>query len=405
MQLIHTVETYAYLILGSGTFLMVTAAVIAYYLLKVRKIAATEERVDYSGFRREDSTEYAKFEDIVSSGQGGRGAMGMIVMNGYTFVAGIEVSGYNYYGASIEEREGTMINSIAFFNIVEQPIQMRQTVRAIDLEPNINRTMEDAKEIERRLIDKRVQYEEGAALLDRDLDNDRAFDAVTKRLDGLKKDIRSLEWQLSEAKELVEYMQKVSEVGTNMKKINQVMFSYVYNPDEQVEELTKEEIYIKAEHELMTKALNYGGALENCGCSWHMLSSDDLVNLLRRHNHPVTVDAIKLSELLNGSYSALYVSSDALKELEKERLGEEQFQKEIEALEKERMEQIASAKRKTELERRRLQDSIAGKAFPSGEEPAEDEEIDEIYIDRSRSDSFSELTDPGNMEPARASAS
>lgn len=385
MQLIQTIANYAYLILGSATVLVIMAAVLAYYLLKVRKIAATEERVDYSTFRREDSTEYAKFQDIVSSSDNGRASMGMIVMNDYTFVAGIEVSGYNYYGASVEERESTMVNSIAFFNIVEQPIQMRQTVRAIDLGPNINQTVENAKDIERRLIDRRVQYEEGVNLLDVYIDNNKAFDAVSARLDGLKKEIRSLEWQLSEAKELVAYMEKVSEAGVNMKKINQVMFSYVYNPDEQVEELTREEIYIKAEHELMVKAGTYGGALENCGCSWHVLTSDELVNLMRRHNHPVTVDSLKLSELLNGSYSALYVSSDALMELEKERQGEMEFQKELERLEREQKEKNEWAKKTMELEKKRLMESIAGKDTPEEETEGEDDSLDEIYLPREES--------------------
>ena len=361
MTLINTLTNYMYLIIIAAVVIIAAVIVAAYYLLKVRKIATTEEHPDYSSFERTDSTEYSKFVDIISSSRGGGDSgLGMIQTSENTFVAGIEVSGYNFYGASAEERERTMINMIAFFNTVEAPIQMRQTIKAIDIESNIRSATEDAARIERKLIEKREEYNQRVVYLDDDyvLSNQEVFDNATAVLDKLQVEIQSLSWQLSEAMEIISYMKAISDRDMTMRKINQIMFSYTYNPDEQMEELTKEEIFIKAESELYGRATTLGGAIENCGCSWRVMTADDLVSALRRHYHPDTADTLKLSELLNSSYAALYVSSDAIKELEKERVGEIEYEREIMEYERQLAQQRQLAAKRFHEEQRRLEQSV-----------------------------------------------
>ena len=391
MQLISTITNYMYLIIIAAVIIIVAVIVIAYYLLKVKKIATTEEHPNYDSFERTDATEYSKFMDIISSNRGGMDSgLGMIHTSENTFVAGIEVSGYNFYGASAEERERTMINMIAFFNTVEAPIQMRQTIKAIDIESNIRSATEDAAKIERKLIDKTEEYNQRVAYLNDDfvLSNQEVFDNATAVLDKLQKEIQSLKWQLAEATEVISYMRVISDRDMTMRKINQIMFSYTYNPDEQMEELSKEEIYIKAENELYGRATTLGGAIENCGCSWRVLTADDLVGVLRRHYHPDTADSMKLSELLNSSYSALYVSSDAIKELEKERVGEIEYERQIAEYERQLAEQRKLAAKRFHEEQRRVTQSVMGQRIERTS--AKNAESENVYYAESTDDGYEE---------------
>ena len=324
MSFLNTLNNYLVLMLVALIVGGLIAAFVVLYALRVKKVATTEEHLDYSSFNRVDSTEYAKFKDIISIGGDGPGSLGMVQMSDYIFVGGIDVQGYNFFGASPEERRRTMVNSIAFFSIVDNPIQLRQTTKDIDLSQNVEDTKECAKRIERSIIDKRAEYAASAELLNNEdiLDNDEVYKTITDRLDRLKKEISSLNWQLTEAERLVQYLNDVSGASANKKKVTQVFFKYIYNPDDELTELTKEEILLKAGHELGLMAQKYGGALEGCGCTYKTLTADDMTDLLRRHYHPKSVDEVSLTDLLNSSYSALYVSGRDLEDIERERVGE-----------------------------------------------------------------------------------
>ena len=355
MKLVSILTDYMSLLLGTLVVLVIVVVAIIFYLLRIKKIATEEEHIDYSRFVRKDATEYAKFEDIISSGSGAdRNTPGMITVGGNTFIGGIEVSGYNYHSASADERERTMINTIAFFNIVDGPIQMRQTVRAIDIARNIEEEKDCARRIERELIVLENEYKSAAKALEENVENDDVYTSIETRLKQLMHSIRSKQWQLREAKEMVFYMEAVSDASVNMRKINQIMFTYIYNPDEDIESLSETEIKLKAEKELITKGQIYGGALENCGCSWRHLTADDLTDLLRRHYHPETADDMRLDELLNSSYTALYVTSDSLADLERERRGDLEYEKRMAELLEEQRRKIMEADKQQEIERQRM---------------------------------------------------
>lgn len=356
MGIIDTIQNYIILIFGTIVGVGVIALIVILYFVKIKKANSAEEKIDYSSFVRTDSTEYSKFENIVSSGDSDN-ALGMIVVQENVFVSGIDVQGYNYYGASADERERTMINSIAFFNIVEQPIQLRQSSRMVDISHNIASATEDAKRIEKKLIEKTTDYNASVALIDDDtiIDNDEVYGVLKERLMRLQGEIRSLEWQRDEAKEIIRYMNAVSGTESNMKKINQIMFSYVYNPDEQTEELSKEEIYRRAARELLIMAQTYGSALEGCGCSWSVLTAEDLTNLMRRHYHPLTGDSVTMEQLTNSSYNSLFVASDDLNDIEKERVANMLYEKEQQEFERRTIEARMNAE-----EQLRAAKSIAG---------------------------------------------
>ena len=351
MNLVTTLTNYMGVILGTLITLVIVVVAIVFYLLRIKKIATEEEHVDYSHFQRKDATEYSKFDDIVSSGDN---SLGMITVGNNTFIAGIEVSGYNYHSASADERQRTMINTIAFFNIIDCPIQMHQTSKEINISRNIEEEKECAKRIERELIVLENEFRTAAAALEEVAEEPEIFASIETRLQAMMHTIRSKQWQLKEAKEMVYYMEAVSDASVNMKKVNQIMFSYTYKASEDIEDLTEAEIKFKAQKELISKANIFGGALENCGCSWKPLTADDLTDLLRRHYHPNTADDLRLDELLNSSYTALYVTSDALETLERERRGDLEYEREMERLREEQRKREQDMIRAQELEKQKL---------------------------------------------------
>lgn len=322
MNVINDLRLYVFIIAGTIVALAIAGIALWFYFLRVKKVSADEESVDYENFRRKDSRDYCKFEDIVK----GTGNMGMIHLGNNTFISGIEVQGYNFNAASADEKERTMFNAIAFFNVLESPIQMCQTVQAIDITKNIKRTHDDAERIEIELLSSQQEISGAIENLKQFVADDELFQAEKKRVDKLKHKIDSLEWQLSEAKELIHYMTRVSDASFNTKRSNQIIFSYTYSADDDLETLSDEEIFLRAEQELSNQAGIYGAALQNTGCTWKQLTVDDIVNLLRRHLHPVTCDSVRLDELLNSSYNSLYVTCESLEELERERRGDIEYE-------------------------------------------------------------------------------
>lgn len=98
------------------------------------------------------------------------------------------------------------------------------------------------------------------------------------------REISSVNWQLREAKAVLEYMKDVSASTGKSRKVNQLIFGYTFDPADYSTELSEREIYTKAATELATKGLIYGDALNNCGCSTKMLSAHEMLDLIRRHD-------------------------------------------------------------------------------------------------------------------------
>ena len=108
-------------------------------------------------------------------------------------------------------------------------------------------------------------------------------DIIIGRLDQLQKQISSCEWKIKECEEVIKYERLLQDGANSINRINQIMFSYQYNPDEFTEELSKEEIYIKAMTALKSKISVYSNALGNCGCSCVPLEALEIVELCKRN--------------------------------------------------------------------------------------------------------------------------
>lgn len=310
---------------------------LAYYLLKVKKVMAKEEKIDYSKFERTDTDEFAKFDNIIDISTGRENeTFGVMVVNNRTFLGMIEVKGYNFHTASVEDRLQTITNSVGFFNMVENPIQLRQTSKAIDISYNIQEQEKKCQELEYRLIELDGEYKDTVDLWEIHAaeENKEIIDSIEERILSLQREIRTTKWLLEEAQEVLHYLKSITVMG-NPTKVNHLIFSYTYNPNDYVEELTEEEIYLKASHELATLGTNYSLGLSNCGCHCRLMPGREMMDLIRRHFHPKTGDEVRVSDLFGSSFQSLFITSDDILSMARKKMGEKKFQRELKRLENE----------------------------------------------------------------------
>ena len=132
----------------------------------------------------------------------------------------------------------------------------------------------------------------------------------------------------------MEYMQVLCGDVGNMEetigqRTSQIMFSYVYNPSDYLKELSKEEIYVKAMEALDAISESYGEALAAGHFRSKRLTAKELIGLMRKHTAPLTGESLDINELLNSSYTSLFVSSDSLVEECKKQIGEEAYMEQL----------------------------------------------------------------------------
>jgi len=335
VTVINQLNYWLDIIMLSTVIAIVVFGGIGFYLIKIKKITAKEERINYEVFHRKDASEFVKFDNIFNCSMSrDSSTYGVMVIDDYTFLAALDVKGYNFATASAEDRRNTIINAVSIFNIVERPVQMRQSAIAIDIGHNIQMHKDILKELTYKQMDLEQEYEETGLLIEQEGDNPEVKDFLEAKIKSLQKEIVSTRWKKKEVKELIKYMESLSSKG-NAKKVNQFIFTYTYNPSEYVEELSVEEIYTKASQEIAIMANNYASAFGSCGCNCRLLTGMELLDLVRHHFHPATADEVKIEALYNSSLSALFVTSDSLLKAERERMSEAQYRKKQQQLNEE----------------------------------------------------------------------
>lgn len=346
------------------TYAVVVAALIIagllVYFIKIKKVMVKEEKVDYSKFERRDSKDFVKFDNIISCRSGvTNDDFGVVVMpGGNVFLAGLDIRGYNFSSASADERHRTMVNSVALFNTIEKPVQFRQTVKAIDISYNVTRQKDVCKQLELKILDMKEEYKETCQLAEQYIDNPMMYVSVEQRIKELQRNLKSLEWQQKECYAVLDYLDSLERSTGKSTRINQMIFSYTHNPSDFTTELTEEEIYLKASAELANMANIYGSALDNCGCRTRQLTGKEMLDLMRRHCHPYTADDIRIENMFNSSYMSLFVQSDSLIALERERIGEARFRKQMELYRKNMENQLKESEEHNDIYTDKLLEAI-----------------------------------------------
>ena len=343
-----------------ATFLLaVIASVTVYYFLKVRRIASLEEKINYQNFQRCSPMEYVKFQDIVEITKNDIVSEGMIVISDEIFVSGISVTGYPFPQASRDEQITTIVNAIAFANIIEKPIQLRQSTTSLDLSANIQQ-YEEARKKQIEIFTELQRQESNLLLQAENLSEDiDVLERILKNIEAVETKIASKKWLIKEIDAIIEYEKLLQSTSHNAQQTHQIMFSYVFQKEQFSQELTREEIYVKAISELRTKEQIFIGALANCGYSAASLTASELTELIRRHLHPYTADKESLDSLLTDtSISELFVTSNSLYEIEKERIKEELLLIRMQMEEEERQKEMERIEQERALEIQKLRASI-----------------------------------------------
>lgn len=320
MVILHTITKYTTIFFIMLVVMALIVGAIAYYLLKVKKIASKEEQFDYSKFDRKDSVDYVRFDQIINTTENGITTKnGLIVLNdGFRYIAGLKVNGYNFFSASAQEQHQSMQGMVSFLNAVEGDIQYRQSTKAIDLSENIEKHKKRLKEVETELYGLQMDHEELCESAEAYLDDPQIYYNYDKRITELERTIKCKEHTQQELDVVIQYMEALSGRNLEAEKVQCWLFDWNYNANDYTEELNDEEKYAKAAAALSTKANSYIAALQRTGCTCERMSAEEILELFRYHFSPITADAYKITDLYDSSINALYVTSDSLDTLKRE---------------------------------------------------------------------------------------
>lgn len=364
MNLFSTLEHYLNMFMVVSLIVLALSAVVIYYLLRVKKVSSAAEKINYAGFKRIDAMEFVKFEDIVSETDDYLSGAGMICLGKNTFVGAISIQGFNYFSASTDEKVNAMLHSLSFTNVIEDRITLRQSVQAIDLSDNIGQHEEIAANITLELMALDDEYQSTLSYAEDYVDDVDTLQIYNKKLESLQRQIQAKRHMLKETQALIAYMNSMVSDGNKKKKkdsqvSSQLIFSYIFDPNSVTEDLTKEEIYVKAFGELNLKANAYMGALASCGCSCKRMSAGELTLLMRKQCAPVSGEDFKLEELFESSYTSMFITCDSLINMVKKKIGEERFEEELREYERrlldaEKMQQVNALR----LERVALENAL-----------------------------------------------
>lgn len=340
MALVGLISKYVTILFIMLAILGVIFGAIAYYLLKVKKIASKEEQFDYSRFERRDSLEYVRFQNIINAVENKvQTHNGLIVAdNGYRYIAGLKVSGYNFFSASAEEQRSSMVGMISFLNTIEGDVQYRQSTKAIDLSENIEQHRKRLKEVAFEMEGLKLDHQDLVTQSEQYLDNPEVYANYDKRITEIETAIKCKQHTIDELDIVIQYMDALSGTNIESEKVQCWLFEWSYNSNDYTEDLTDAERYEVAAQALTTKANSYISALSRTGCTCERMTGEDLLELFRYHFCPITSDAYSMTDLYNSSVNALYITSDSLTTLEEEAKVEKEYYK---TLNEEREEEYA----------------------------------------------------------------
>ncbi len=327
MGLISLISRYVTILFVMLCILGAILGAVAYYLLKIKKVASREEQFDYNRFERRDSLDYVRFQQIINTVENKvQTHNGLIVADdGYRYIAGLKVSGYNFFSASAQEQKQSMVGMLAFLNTIEGDIQYRQSTKAIDLSDNIEAHKKRLKEVAFEIEGLKLDHQDLVSQSKNYLDNPEVYNNYDKKITEIERTIKCKQHTENELDIVIQYMEALSGTNIEAEKVQCWLFEWSYNSNDYTEDLTDAERYEVAAQALTTKTNSYISALSRTGCTCDRMSGEELLELFRYHYAPYTSDAYSITDLYNSSVNALYVTSDSLNSLDKEASDEKEY--------------------------------------------------------------------------------
>ena len=153
MQTIDTLVRSVQIIAVIIVVLLAIFGAVGFYFMKIHRSRVQEKHLDYSQFRRLDSLEYVKFDDVGEY---------MVVADGKKrFIGAIACSGCEFRDAEDEERLQIIRGYLSFINVLDnQNIQFWQMARDVNLDKMVTDYKEQLTSLQERQYLMTLDYEE-----------------------------------------------------------------------------------------------------------------------------------------------------------------------------------------------------------------------------------------------------
>ena len=331
MQTIDTLVRSVQIIAGVVVVILLVAAGAGLYFFRFHRRKVTEKDVDYRSFRRLDSTEYVKFDDV---------GEWMVIADGKKrFIGGISCGGCEFRDMEEGERLQVIRGYLSFLHVLDtQSIQFWQMARDVDMDGMIRdyrKKLEDHREKQYLLT---LDYEELKKESEKvpETEGER-YEEYYDALQQMQREIVSMGYQAEQLSAQIQYLETISGEKADPHLEQVYMFDWTYNALDFTQELSDAEIYDRAAKQIGNRASAYVSALRNCGVKARMLSGVEIMELMRRYTHPVSAAKHKVEDVLQSAYDSIAVTSGSLRQAE-ERADADMLRKvaaEFESMEKE----------------------------------------------------------------------
>lgn len=281
-----------------------------FYFFRVHRSRIKEKTIDYSTFKRLDSLEYVKFDDVSD--------MMVIADGGKRFIGGILCSGCEFRDAEDEEQLQVIRGYLSFINVLDnQCVQFWQMARDVNLDKMVQDYKEQAKRIQEKRYLMVLDYEELKQESERVPENEsETYEQYYQKLRQMQREITSIGYQAEQLQVQIQYLESVSGEKADPHLDQMYLFDWTYNSLDFTQELTPAEIYAKAERQLQNKASAYISALRNAGVKARALSGVEILEQMRRYTHPVSAAKYRVEDILQSAYDSIAVTSSSLREME-----------------------------------------------------------------------------------------
>ena len=310
MQTIDTLVRSVQIIAVIIVVLLAIFGAVGFYFMKIHRSRVQEKHLDYSQFRRLDSLEYVKFDDVGEY---------MVVADGKKrFIGAIACSGCEFRDAEDEERLQIIRGYRSFINVLDnQNIQFWQMARDVNLDKMVTDYKEQLTSLQERQYLMTLDYEEIKKESEQVPEGEEErYDLYYQKLRQMQREIMSLGYCVAQLKIQVQYLESVSGEKADPHLDQLYIYDWTYNAIDFTQELTEREIYSKAEKQLENRAAAYISSLRNAGVKARMLTGVEILEQMRRYTHPVSAAKYRADEILQSAYDSIAVTSSSLREME-----------------------------------------------------------------------------------------
>lgn len=310
MQTIDTLVRSVQIIAVIIVVLLATFGLAGFYFMKIHKSRVQEKHLDYSQFKRLDSLEYVKFDDVEEF---------MVVADGKRrFIGAVACSGCEFRDAEDEERLQIIRGYLSFINVLDnQNIQFWQMARDVNLDKMVADYKERLTSLQEKQYLMTLDYEELKKESEQmPEDEQEQYELYYQKLRQAQREIISLGYRMDQLNIQIQYLESVSGEKADPHLDQLYIYDWTYNSIDFTQELSESEIYAKAEKQLQNKAAAYISSLRNAGVKARMLTGVEILEQMRRYTHPVSAAKYRADEILQSAYDSIAVTSNSLREME-----------------------------------------------------------------------------------------